>query len=104
PYARVIVTGRSDYPKQINSVLCFPGMFRGLLHCRACRVNEAIKLAAARAIADCVGLDELQADYVVPSVFNRGVVGAVATAVAKAATEFGIARRASLESAGVSEP
>src|SRR5262249_48685220 len=53
PYARVIGTGRSDYPNQINNVLCFPGMFRGLLHCRASRVNVAIKLAAARAIAGC---------------------------------------------------
>ena len=67
----VMATGRSDYPNQINNVLCFPGIFRGALNCRASRINEAMKLAAANAIAGIIGEDELHPDYIIPSVFDR---------------------------------
>jgi malate dehydrogenase (oxaloacetate-decarboxylating) len=92
--AAVIATGRSDYPNQINNVLAFPGIFRGALDVRASTINEEMKLAAARAIAATVAEDELAADYVVPSVFNRSVAPAVAAAVARAAACTGVARRA----------
>lgn len=92
-HARVIATGRSDYPNQINNVLCFPGMFRGALDSYARGINEPMKLAAARAIAAVVDPDELNEDYIVPSVFNRKVVDRVARAVAKCARETGVARR-----------
>jgi malate dehydrogenase (oxaloacetate-decarboxylating) len=91
--AAVIATGRSDYPNQINNVLAFPGIFRGALDVRAARIDEGMKLAAALAIADVVKEDELDADYVVPSVFNRDVAPAVAAAVAAAAERSGVARR-----------
>lgn len=91
--ARVIATGRSDFPNQINNMLCFPGFFRGLLDARASRVNDDMKLAAAQAIADTIGRDELHEDYMVPSVFDRRVASAVARAVAQAATSTGVARR-----------
>ena len=67
PYARVIATGRSDYPNQINNVLCFPGIFRGALDVRARQITEEMKMAAARGIAAIVGDDELREDYVIPS-------------------------------------
>ncbi len=89
----IMATGRSDYPNQINNVLAFPGVFRGALDVRARTINEEMKLAAARAIAAVVGEDELHADYIIPSVFNREVVGAVAPAVARAAEATGVARR-----------
>jgi malate dehydrogenase (oxaloacetate-decarboxylating) len=89
PYARIIATGRSDYPNQINNVLCFPGVFRGALDVRAAEITERMKTAAARAIADIVSGDELREDYIIPSVFNREVVGAVASAVADEARESG---------------
>ena len=89
PYARIIATGRSDYPNQINNVLCFPGVFRGALDVRATEITEPMKTAAARAIADIVSGDELREDYIIPSVFNREVVGAVASAVADEARESG---------------
>ena len=89
----VIATGRSDYPNQINNVLAFPGIFRGALDVRASRIDEGMKLAAAHAIAAVVKDDELDADYVVPSVFNREVASAVAAAVAAAAACSGTARR-----------
>jgi malate dehydrogenase (oxaloacetate-decarboxylating) len=82
PHARVIATGRSDYPNQINNVLCFPGIFRGALDVRARAITEDMKMAAARGIASIVGDDELRDDYVIPSVFNRNVADAVAQAVA----------------------
>jgi malate dehydrogenase (oxaloacetate-decarboxylating) len=82
----VIATGRSDYPNQINNVLAFPGIFRGALDVRARRIDEPMKLAAAHAIAAVVDADELSADYVVPSVFNRDVAPAVAAAVSAAAS------------------
>jgi malate dehydrogenase (oxaloacetate-decarboxylating) len=89
----VIATGRSDYPNQINNVLAFPGIFRGALDVRASAIDEAMQLAAAHAIAAVVKEEELDADYVVPSVFNREVAPAVAAAVAEAAERSGVARR-----------
>ncbi len=89
----VMATGRSDYPNQINNVLCFPGIFRGALNCRASRINEAMKLAAAEAIAEIIGPDELHPDYIIPSVFDRRVGEAVAARVEEAAYESGVARR-----------
>jgi malate dehydrogenase (oxaloacetate-decarboxylating) len=91
PYARIMATGRSDYPNQINNVLCFPGIFRGALDVRARTITESMKTAAARAIADIVATDELREEYIIPSVFNRDVVGAVAAAVADEARESGAA-------------
>jgi malate dehydrogenase (oxaloacetate-decarboxylating) len=91
--ARIIATGRSDFPNQINNVLCFPGIFRGALDCRASTVNEDMKLAAARAIAGVIEPHELCEEYVIPSTFNRKVAPAVAEAVAEAAYATGAARR-----------
>jgi malate dehydrogenase (oxaloacetate-decarboxylating) len=91
PYVRVMATGRSDYPNQINNVLCFPGVFRGALDVRAPRITEPMKMAAAEAIAAIVRDDELSEDYIVPSVFNRDVAPAVAEAVAQAARHAGLA-------------
>lgn len=93
PYVRVMATGRSDYPNQINNVLCFPGIFRGVLDCRASRITESMKLAAAYAIASVVGEDELNEHYIIPSVFNHNVVEKVRDAVIAAAYEDGVARR-----------
>jgi malate dehydrogenase (oxaloacetate-decarboxylating) len=92
-HVAVMATGRSDYPNQINNVLCFPGFFRGMLDCRAPAVDDEMKIAAARAIAECVGSDELTAEYIIPSVFNKKVAPAVARAVAGAALQTGVARR-----------
>src|SRR3954466_9429143 len=89
----IMATGRSDYPNQINNVLAFPGVFRGALDVRASAINEEMKLAAARAIAGVIGDDELHAEYIIPSVFNRRVVEAIAAAVADAAVATGVARR-----------
>jgi malate dehydrogenase (oxaloacetate-decarboxylating) len=91
--AAVIGTGRSDYPNQINNVLAFPGIFRGALDARASEINEAMKLAAAHAIASSVPPDEVGPDYVIPSVFDRNVAPTVAAAVAQAAHDSGVARR-----------
>jgi malate dehydrogenase (oxaloacetate-decarboxylating) len=92
PYVRVMATGRSDYPNQINNVLAFPGIFKGALACRATQISEAMKVAAAQAIADCIADDELNEDYIIPSVFNRDVATAVAKAVIEEAQRAGIAR------------
>jgi malate dehydrogenase (oxaloacetate-decarboxylating) len=92
PHVRIMATGRSDYPNQINNVLCFPGIFRGALDVRAPQITEEMKMAAARAIADIVPADELREDYIIPSVFNRDVAPAVAAAVADAARKGGTAR------------
>ena len=92
PYVRIVATGRSDYPNQINNVLCFPGMFRGALDVRAPMITEEMKMAAARAIADTVDESELREDYIIPSVFNRDVAPAVAAAVADEARAAGTAR------------
>jgi malate dehydrogenase (oxaloacetate-decarboxylating) len=91
--AAVIATGRSDYPNQINNVLAFPGIFRGALDVRASAISEGMKLAAGEAIAAAVAKDELEPEYVIPSVFNRDVAPAVARAVAEAAQREGLARR-----------
>jgi malate dehydrogenase (oxaloacetate-decarboxylating) len=89
PYVRIMATGRSDYPNQINNVLCFPGIFRGALDVRAAHITEAMKMAAARAIAAIVPDADLREDYIIPSVFNRDVAPAVAAAVAEQAREGG---------------
>jgi malate dehydrogenase (oxaloacetate-decarboxylating) len=94
PYVAVIATGRSDYPNQVNNLLAFPGFFRGALDARAKRVNEPMFLAAAHAIAGVIGEDEVSSEYVIPSVFDKRVVEAVSRAVAAAAVESGVARRA----------
>jgi malate dehydrogenase (oxaloacetate-decarboxylating) len=85
PYVRVIATGRSDYPNQINNVLCFPGVFRGALDARATQITEDMKLAAAHGIANVIPESELSEDYIIPSVFNRDVAREVASAVAEVA-------------------
>ncbi len=90
--AAVIATGRSDYPNQINNVLCFPGIFRGALDAGAMAITESMKLAAANAIASAVPEDEIVPSYIVPSVFNRSVVTLVANAVAEAARADGVVR------------
>jgi malate dehydrogenase (oxaloacetate-decarboxylating) len=90
-YVRIMATGRSDYPNQINNVLCFPGIFRGALDVRARAITEEMKMAAARAIAEIVDDSELREDYIVPSVFNRDVAPAVAAAVADQARASGTA-------------
>jgi malate dehydrogenase (oxaloacetate-decarboxylating) len=100
--AEVIATGRSDYPNQINNVLAFPGVFRGALDARARTVDAEMELAAAHAIAGAIPPDELSADYVIPSVFNRAVAPAVAAAVAEAAQHSGSARRAAPPAPSVS--
>jgi malate dehydrogenase (oxaloacetate-decarboxylating) len=89
PYVRVMATGRSDYPNQINNVLAFPGVFRGALDVRAPQITEEMKLAAAHGIAGVVADDELTEDYIVPSVFNRDVGRAVASVVAAEAERSG---------------
>jgi malate dehydrogenase (oxaloacetate-decarboxylating) len=91
PYARIIATGRSDYPNQINNVLCFPGIFRGALDVRAREITEEMKMAAARGIADVVPENELREDHIIPSPFNRDVPKAVAAAVAEQAKREGTA-------------
>jgi malate dehydrogenase (oxaloacetate-decarboxylating) len=92
---RILATGRSDFPNQINNALAFPGIFRGALDARSSQINEAMKLAAAKAIADGISAAELNEEYIVPSVFNRRVARQVARAVAAAAYRSGIARRRS---------
>jgi malate dehydrogenase (oxaloacetate-decarboxylating) len=91
-HARVVATGRSDYPNQINNVLAFPGVFRGALDVRATSITEGMKLAAAEALADVVA-DDLTEQCIVPSPFDPRVAPAVASAVAAAARRDGVARR-----------
>lgn len=93
PFVRVMATGRSDYPNQVNNALCFPGMFRGALDVRAGDINEEMKLAAAHAIANVIPSRELTEGYIVPSVFDERVVPSVAQAVAQAARETGVAEQ-----------
>ena len=97
PYVRIMATGRSDYPNQINNVLAFPGIFRGALDVRAGAITERMKMEAARAIAEIVAEDELREDYIIPSVFNRDVAPAVAAAVANEARASGMAAAAGNE-------
>ncbi|MEX2403554.1 MAG: NAD-dependent malic enzyme [Balneolales bacterium] len=92
-HARIIATGRSDYPNQINNVLAFPAIFRGALDARATSINEPMKLAAANAIANCIDEEDLSEEYIVPSVFNKQVVRRVSRAVKEAAYESGTAKR-----------
>jgi malate dehydrogenase (oxaloacetate-decarboxylating) len=92
PYVRIMATGRSDYPNQINNVLCFPGIFRGALDAGAPRITEEMKLAAAHGIAEVVTADDLNEDYIIPSVFNRDVAPTVAKAVVEEAKSAGLAR------------
>ena len=89
--AAVVATGRSDYPNQINTVLAFPGIFRGALDVRASQINDEMKLAAAQALAELVG-DALSADYIIPEAFDPRAAQAVAQAVAQAARQSGVAR------------
>ncbi|MEM1502385.1 malic enzyme-like NAD(P)-binding protein [Domibacillus sp. 8LH] len=91
--AKVIGTGRSDFPNQVNNVLAFPGIFRGALDVRATHINEKMKQAAVEAIASLVAEEDLHADYVIPGPFDPRVAPAVAAAVAKAGMETGVARR-----------
>ncbi|MBQ7523981.1 MAG: NAD-dependent malic enzyme, partial [Oscillospiraceae bacterium] len=90
--AAVISTGRSDFPNQINNVLAFPGIFRGALDARASDINDAMKIAAADALANLISDDELSADYIIPAAFDPRVKDAVAAAVKKAAYDSGVAR------------
>ena len=90
--ARVVATGRSDFPNQINNVLAFPGIFRGAFDVRAKDINDEMKLAAAKALADLITDEELSEDYIIPKAFDKRVGKAVAKAVADAARETGVAR------------
>jgi malate dehydrogenase (oxaloacetate-decarboxylating) len=101
-HARIMATGRSDYPNQINNVLCFPGIFRGALDVRAREITEEMKLAAAHAIADVIPEESLAEDYVIPSVFDERVAPAVAQTVAEAGRSSGAARE-SLQEVGLME-
>jgi malate dehydrogenase (oxaloacetate-decarboxylating) len=92
PYVRIMATGRSDYPNQINNVLCFPGIFRGALDAGAPQITEEMKMAAARGIAGVVSDDDLSEDYIIPSVFDRDVAPKVAEAVVQEAKRAGDAR------------
>ncbi|HMD02530.1 MAG TPA: NAD-dependent malic enzyme [Candidatus Baltobacteraceae bacterium] len=94
PYVAVMATGRSDFPNQVNNLLSFPGIFRGALDCRASRITDAMKLAAAKAIAAIITDGERSPEYIIPSVFDARVVDSVAKAVTAAAVEEGVARRA----------
>ncbi|MBQ9032732.1 MAG: NAD-dependent malic enzyme, partial [Parasporobacterium sp.] len=90
--ARVVATGRSDFPNQINNVLAFPGIFRGAFDVRASKINEEMKIAAANALAGLIREEELSEDYIIPAAFDPRVGKAVAEAVAQAARESGVAR------------
>ena len=90
--AKVVSTGRSDYPNQINNVLAFPGIFRGTFDVRASDINEEMKMAAANALASLVSDEELSPDYIIPAAFDKRVGPAVAKAVAEAARASGVAR------------
>lgn len=92
-YARVVATGRSDQPNQINNVLSFPGIFRGALDVHARQMTTGMRLAAAEALAAVIPAEEVSEEYIIPSVFNRHVVPAIAAAVARTAIEDGVARR-----------
>jgi malate dehydrogenase (oxaloacetate-decarboxylating) len=92
PYVRIMATGRSDYPNQINNVLCFPGIFRGALDAGAPMISEEMKMAAAHGIASVVSDEDLSEDYIIPSVFDRDVAPRVAEAVVREAKREGVAR------------
>lgn len=88
----MVSTGRSDFPNQINNVLAFPGIFRGAFDVRASDINDEMKLAAARALADLISAEELNEEYIIPKAFDPRVGKAVAAAVAEAARKTGVAR------------
>ena len=90
--AKVVSTGRSDYPNQINNVLAFPGIFRGTFDVRACDINDEMNIAAAHALAELISDEELNEDYIIPAAFDPRVGPAVARAVAEAARRSGVAR------------
>jgi malate dehydrogenase (oxaloacetate-decarboxylating) len=90
--AKIIATGRSDYPNQVNNVLCFPGLFRGVLDCQAREINDPMLFAAANAIAEMVTEEELSEDYIIPGVLNKKVPERVATYVKEAAIQTGVAK------------
>ena len=90
--AYIVGSGRSDYPNQINNVLAFPGLFKGALSVRASKINEEMKLAAAKAIAYIIKDDELKEDYIVPGPFDKRVVEAVSKAVGEAAIKTGVSK------------
>ena len=90
--ARVVGTGRSDYPNQINNVLAFPGIFRGTFDVRATTINEEMKLAAAKALSGLITDEELREDYIIPMPFDKRVRPAIAKAVAQAARDTGVAQ------------
>ena len=90
--ARVVSTGRSDFPNQVNNVLCFPGIFRGALDVRASEINDEMKIAAAKAIAGLVSDEELNEEYILPKAFDRRVRDAGAKATAEAAKKSGVSR------------
>jgi malate dehydrogenase (oxaloacetate-decarboxylating) len=93
PYARIMATGRSDYPNQINNVLCFPGLFKGALRCYARRITEGMNIAAAHAIANVVPEKALREDNIIPPLFNKKVADSVARAVEHSAYQEGVARK-----------
>ena len=93
PFAKIVATGRSDYPNQINNVLCFPGLFKGAFSCLASTIKEEMKLAAAKAIAASVPEEFLQVDYIIPTIFDSSVTQNVARSVRDAAIASGVARR-----------
>ena len=91
--ARIVGTGRSDFPNQINNVLVFPGLFRGALDVGATEINDEMKLAAAMAIADYIPREELSEENIIPTALDRGVANAVAQAVKDAAIKSGVVRK-----------
>lgn len=93
PYVRVMATGRSDFPNQINNVLCFPGIFRGALDCEATDINDEMKLAAAEAISSVIDPADLHENYIIPDAFDERVVEKIRTAVSEAAFKSGVARK-----------
>ena len=103
-HCRIFATGRSDYPNQINNALAFPGIFRGALDVQARDINEGMKLAAAKALAETIPSAALSEDYIIPSVFDKTVVPRVAKAVAAAARETGVARRRSRPGDDIQSP
>lgn len=96
PYVKIMATGRSDFPNQINNLLCFPGIFRGALDCEATDINEEMKLAAASAISSVIDPADLNEHYIIPDVFDTRVVDRIRTAVIEAAVQTGVARKSSL--------
>jgi len=90
--AKIVGTGRSDFPNQINNVMAFPGIFRGALDCRAKCINEEMKIAAAKTLANLVSDDELNENYILPDALDKRIAPAVAAAVMQAARESGVAR------------